>query len=182
MTLEIRLGERLADVVEEQIDVGVRMGFMRDQRFVARPVAKLGFHVVAASALVHRVGAPASVPDLRHLPVTALEDVNSGRAWAWYFRGGEQFAPTDAAFVTDDPESECDVVLAGVGFGQIPGFLAIPHIRAGRLVSVLDDVAPDPWGIYVYRPQRAPVLSRVRLIYDCLVDVLSDPAIFSVDA
>jgi DNA-binding transcriptional LysR family regulator len=180
MTLEIRLGERLADVVEEQIDAGVRIGFMRDQRFVARPVAKIGFHVVATSKLVGRVGAPKTLADLKQLPVTALVDVNSGRAWPWHFRGGQQFVPPDAAFVTDDPESECDAVLAGLGFGQIPSFLAIPHMRAGRLISVLNDTMPDPWDIYVYRPQRAPVPSRVRLIYDCLVEVLSDPEIFPI--
>jgi DNA-binding transcriptional LysR family regulator len=182
MSLEMRLGERLADVVQEQIDVGVRVGFMRDQRFVARPVAKLSLQVVAAPSLVRRVGAPAKFSDLKQLPITALIDVNSGRAWPWHFTGGQQFVPADAAFVTDDPESECDAVLAGLGFGQIPGFLAIPHIRARRLISVLDDAAPDPWDIYVYRPQRAPVPSRVRLIYDCLVDVLSNPEVFPVEA
>lgn len=182
MTLEIRLGERLADVVEEQIDVGVRVGFMRDQRFVARPVAKIGFHVVATSKLVRRVGKPATLADLKQLPVTTLVDVNSGRAWPWHFRNGQQFAPGDAAFVSDDPESECEAVLAGLGFGQIPTYLALPHLRAERLISVLEDLAPDPWDLYVYRPQRAPVPARVRLIYDGLVDVLSNPATFPVEA
>jgi DNA-binding transcriptional LysR family regulator len=181
LTLEIRLGERLADVVDEQIDVGVRVGFMRDQRFVARPVAKIGFHVVATLKLLRRVGTPVRVSDLKQLPVTALVDVNSGRAWPWHFQGGRQFVPTNAAFVTDDPESECDAVLAGLGLGQLPGYLAIPHIRAGRLVPVLEVEKPDPWEIYVYRPQRAPVPSRVRVIYDHLIEVLSNRATFPVE-
>jgi DNA-binding transcriptional LysR family regulator len=110
--------------------------------------------------------------------MTALIDANSGRPWPWYFRGGQQFAPTDAVFVTDDPESECDAVVAGLGFGQLPGYLAIPHIRAGRLRPVFEDAAPDPWDLYVYRPQRAPVPPRVRLIYDGLIEMLSDRATF----
>jgi len=181
LSLEMCLGERLADVVDEQIDVGVRVGFMRDQRFVARSVAKLGFHVVATPALLRRVGTPVRVSELKRLPVTALIDVNSGRVWPWHFQGGQQFAPTDASFVTDDPESECEAVLAGLGFGQLPGLLAIPQLRAGRLVPVLADAAPDPWEIYVYRPQRAPVPARVRLIYDTLVEALSDRAAFPVE-
>lgn len=178
LNLEIRLTERLTDVVQEQIDVGVRVGFMRDQRFVARPVAKVRFHLVATPRLLRRVGAPAQISDLRQLPLTGLIDVNTGRAWPWYFRGGQQFAPTEAVFLTDDPESECDAVLAGLGFGQLPGYLVIPHIRAGRLLPVLENAAPDPWDIYVYRPQRAPVPSRVRLIYDRLIEVLCDREVF----
>lgn len=181
LALEIRLTERLADVVDEQIDVGVRVGFMRDQRFVARPVAKIGFHVVATPRLLRRVGTPQLVSDLRHLPVTSLTDINSGRAWPWHFKGGQQFAPTAAVFVTDDPETECEAVLAGVAFGQLPWYLAMPHIHAGRLVPVLVEVAPDPWDLYVYRPQRAPVPSRVRLVYDELVDLLADHAKFPIE-
>lgn len=119
--------------------------------------ASLLRHPRRTSGTPGRLGAPAKPADLKQMPVTALVDVNAGRAWPWHFGGGQQFAPTEAAFVTDDAESECDAVLAGLGFGQLPCFLAIPHIRAGRLVSVLDEAAPDPWDIYVYRPQRAPI-------------------------
>jgi len=39
-------------------------------------------------------------------------------------------------------------------------------------VPVLEADAPEPWPVYVYRPQRAPVPARVRLVYDELVRVL----------
>jgi DNA-binding transcriptional LysR family regulator len=118
---------------------------------------------------------------LQRLPLTSLIDVNSGRPWPWYFRGGQQFIATDSVFVTDDPESECEAVLAGLGFGQLPGYLAIPHLRSGRLRPVLVDAAPDPWTIYVYRPQRTPVPSRVRLMYEALIELLRDPAAFPAE-
>jgi hypothetical protein len=45
-------------------------------------------------------------------------------------------------------------------------------MQSGALVSVLEAEAPEPWPINVYRPQRAPVPARVRLVYDELVRVL----------
>ena len=67
--------------------------------------------------------------------------------------------PTNLAFQTDDGECECRAVVAGLGFGEIVRYLALPLLRAGKVTSVLDDVAPEPWPVYVYRPQRGPVPS-----------------------
>jgi DNA-binding transcriptional LysR family regulator len=59
--------------------------------------------------------------------------------------------------------------MAGLGFGQLPGFVADQHIASGRLVPVLHKQQPEPWDIYVYRPQRGPVPARIRLVFDQLV-------------
>lgn len=178
ISIDLRLSERLVDVVEEKIDVGVRIGFMRNQGFVARAATKIPFFVVASAELVGRVGRPEQLADLEHLPVTALIDTNTGRTWPWHFSGSQQFTPASAAFVTDDPESEYEAVLAGAGYGQLPGFLAIPHIQQGRLIPVLRHIEPPPWEIFVYRPQRAPVPQRTRLVYDALLELLADPRTF----
>jgi DNA-binding transcriptional LysR family regulator len=53
--------------------------------------------------------------------------------------------------------------------------MAGPHLHTGRLISVLDDYQPAPWDLYVYRPQRGPVPARIRLVYDHIVEALSDP-------
>jgi hypothetical protein len=44
------------------------------------------------------------------------------------------------------------------------------------LVTELDDFAPPPWDVFVYRPQRGPVAPRIRRVFDAIVEALSDPA------
>lgn len=178
LIIELSLSEKVADVVDERIDIGIRIGFMRDQRFVARPAARIGFEVVAAPSLIDEHARPESITDLQALPVTALMDINSGKAWPWHFKSGQQFLPHRANFITDDPETECEAVLNGMGFGQLPWYLALPHIRSGRLVPVLHAHAPDPWQICVYRPQRSPVPRRVRIVFDEIMRTLSDDTLF----
>jgi len=173
LVLDLRLSDVIADVVEEQIDVGVRIGPMRDSRFVAREIAKAFLFVVGSPELVSRVGMPKDVDDLHHKPLTLMIDTNTGRPWPWRFNENRQFVAAAPAFVTNDPESECQAVLAGLGFGQIAGHLALPHIRAGRLIEVLVLDAPKPISLYVYRSQQSPVPARVRLIYDKLLEALS---------
>jgi DNA-binding transcriptional LysR family regulator len=114
------------------------------------------------------------VDDLARLPLTSLLDPNTGRIWPWYFAGGRQFTPAPRAFVTDDPDAELAAIVAGVAYGQVPDYLAEPLLRAGRLVALLQDQAPPPWDICVYRPQRSPVPARVRLVFDHIVTAISD--------
>ena len=172
LVLDLRLSEEHADVVDQQIDIGVRAGPIRDARFVARTVGKMRLYVVAAPALVARTGAPKNLEALARLPLTALMDRSSGRPWSWFFSKGRQMPVTSPAFVTDDVDAECAAVLAGVGFGQLVGPLAEPLLASGALVPLLEAEAPEPWPIHVYRSQRAPVPARVRLVYDALIRVL----------
>jgi len=172
LVLDLRLSEQHADVVDQQIDLGVRVGPMRDARFVARGVGKMSLCVVGSPALIERVGAPRTVDALSGLPVTALIDHSSGRPWPWAFSKKRVFTVSSPAFVTDNIDAECAAVLAGIGFGQLIGPLAQPWLQSGALVEVLAAEAPEPWPIHVYRPQRAPVPARVRLVYDELVRVL----------
>jgi DNA-binding transcriptional LysR family regulator len=54
------------------------------------------------------------------------------------------------------------------------------HLRSGELVEVLPELAPTPWALSVYRPQRSPVPARVRVVYDWLVGDFSNAAFFPV--
>ncbi|WP_298235399.1 LysR family transcriptional regulator [uncultured Azohydromonas sp.] len=174
ITLDLRLSDVFADVVDERIDVGVRIGFLRDSRLVARKAGEVAFSLVATPELVARLGAPRRVEDLVSLPVTALLDPNTGRIWSWYFAEGRQFTPEARTFVTDDPDAELGAILAGLAFGQVPDYLAAPLVREGRLVELMRDQAPTPWDIYVYRPQRGPVPARVRLVFDHIVSAVAE--------
>lgn len=175
VTIDLRLSDTLVNVVEQQIDIGIRVGFMRDSSFVARAVAKMSFLAVGTPALIERVGRPTSVKTLLDRPTIAMVDKNTGKPWPWYFADDLQFVPRHHTFITDDAETELGLVLEGHGFGQIGDCLALPHIQAGRLQTILEDKTPPPWDLFVYRPQRGPVPARIRMVYDRLVEACAAP-------
>lgn len=172
--IDLRLADTITDVIEQQIDIGVRVGFLRDSSFVARAMAKLRFLVVATPELIARTGKPDTLDALAALPSIALIDNGSGRLWPWYFDDSQQLTPANRVFVTDDAEAELGMVLQGAGYGQIADCLAQPYIEQGRLLSVLDQFAPPPWDIYVYRPQRGPVPARIRIVYDRILQAVAN--------
>ncbi|SER57096.1 DNA-binding transcriptional regulator, LysR family [Pseudomonas sp. NFACC02] len=178
LRIELNLDDQLTDAVLSRIDIGIRIGAVRDRRFIARAVAQVPLKVVAAPALVEAVGAPSSVEALKSLPLSVLIDRNNGRPWPWFFSDGESYLPPSPAFSCDDPETELEFVLSGLAFAQMPHYLAEPHVSEGSLVEVLAHCAPPTVDLIVYRTQSGPVPPRVRLVYDHLIACLSDEGLF----
>lgn len=172
--LDLRFSDLIDNVVADQMDIGVRIGFFSNNRNVARRVNEVKFHIVGTPELITKTGMPDQIDELCKMPCTGLIDQNTGRIWPWTFANAPDCFPASPAFITDNPEAELAAVLAGIGYGQLGDFLCAEYIRNGKLVPVLPDQAPTPWGIYVYRPQRGPVAERVRVVFDYLVKTLSD--------
>lgn len=178
LQLDLRLSDQIADVVDEQIDVGVRIGLIRDNSFIARRVSSVGLFLTASPGLLATHSDPQNLEQLAELPTTALMDKATGRAWHWYFKEGQLWTPKNVSFIADDSETEADATLAGIGVSQLASCMAIPHLRTGALIRLLPELEPSPWPLSVYRPQRGPVPERIRLVFDALVTALSDKAIF----
>ncbi|MGJ7516047.1 LysR family transcriptional regulator [Pseudomonas baetica] len=178
LSIDLSLDDQLTDAVASKIDIGIRIGAVRDRRYIARAVARVELKIVAAPSLIDAVQRPDSLEALKRLPLSMLMDRNNGRPWPWVFAGGQAFLPSSPAFTCDDPETEREIVLAGLAFGQMPGYLAEPLLSDGRLVEVMQDEAPPTTELIIYRPQTGPVAPRVRRVYDHLVKCFSDPEIF----
>ncbi len=175
---DLRFSNLIDNVVADQMDIGVRVGFFSNNRNVARRVNEMKFHIVGSPELIAKTGMPEHVSDLCQMPYTGLIDLNTGRMWPWSFANASDGFSTTPAFVTDDPEAELSAVLAGIGYGQLGDFLCEKYILNGQLVAVLPEQSPTPWGVYVYRPQRGPVAERVRIVFDYLVKVLGDSKLY----
>ena len=180
---DVRPADTISDVVEGQIDIGIRVGSqLSSTRFIARSVGKIKHAVVATPALIAKYGMPQTPDDLHHLPTTALLDKNKNQIWPWFFTGHPSLTPSNPAFITDSSESEFAAVLAGLGFGQIAVFMAAPYIQSGELIPVLESYEdPGELDLFLYRPQSGPVPHRTRLVYDTFVKYFSDPNFFQID-
>lgn len=180
LRFDLRLTNQTTNAIDEQIDIGIRIGFMRDSRYVARAVADVPFYIVGTPDLIARVGEPKSLQALAEMPVTATMDPNTGKPWPWFLAGGEQWQPRAPVVMTNDTRAELMAVLQGLAFGQMTAFQAIPHLRTGTLLAVLEDLNPAPWSVNIYRPQRGPVAARVRVTYDWLAQQFGNPYVFPV--
>ncbi|MDD2341323.1 MAG: LysR family transcriptional regulator [Tolumonas sp.] len=170
--IDIRASNSFSHVVDEQIDIGIRVGRIKNNGFIVKKVNEVRFFLVANSDVIEKHGTPKNIYDLKHLPAVESIDSNSGRGWAWMFENDVELHPDNVVFRTDDPEIEYLAVLDGLGFGQLSDWIIKEDIKQNKLVRLLNDSEPKPWDVYVYRPQRGPVPARVRMLYDEIVEYM----------
>lgn len=171
--LDLRLSDQHSAVVDEQIDIGIRAGALRDQSFVAVSLSQVALWLVASPDYLQQQGIPVNLDELgKHQQVGMLDNA-TGKPWLWFFKDGVSYQPRKVRYLVNDAEQELAAAIAGLGLAQVADFLAKPKIACGELVRLLSAYEPTPWPLSLYRPQRGPISARVRLLFDFLREQLS---------
>lgn len=170
--IRVRLScsNRKLDLGEEGYDLGIRMSAQPAPDLVARRLAPNRSVMCAAPSYLAHHGEPRTLDDLAaHEAVLFLPTLSRG-AWTLQREGERHAVVMRARFECDDPAVVHQAVLAGVGIGLLPAYVAADDLRAGRLLPLLAEFEALPEiGIYlVYLPNRS-LPRRVRALIDFLV-------------
>jgi DNA-binding transcriptional LysR family regulator len=176
VTISLNLSDRVVDVAAEGFDCAVRVGDLPDSSLVSVRLADNRRLCVATPQYLQRHGRPQVPADLSRFDcLTLSSDASQVRGWAfWVPREGD---PTQRDTVHLRPGGPLDCsdgqvlhqwCLAGYGIAWRSTWEVESDIAAGRLVTVLDEFAAPPNGIYAVFAQRKHLALRVRLWIDYL--------------
>ncbi|APR82533.1 Transcriptional regulator, LysR family protein [Minicystis rosea] len=139
VVIDLRLSDRLSDLVEEGIDVAVRVGELTDSRLVARALAPHGLCAVAAPDYLRRRGEPNHPRELADHACVNFRFQSSGALFRWFFttEGEETPIAPKAGITADSSEAVLAIVAAGGGIAISPTVAAAPWVQRGAVVPVL---------------------------------------------
>ncbi|MDM7944267.1 MAG: LysR family transcriptional regulator [Hydrogenophaga sp.] len=174
VTISLNLSDRVVDVAGEGYDCAVRVGDLPDSSLVSVRLAENRRLCVATPRYLQHHGKPLTPADLvRFDCLTLSSDASQTRGWAFAVKddNGEititHLRPGGPLDCTDGQVLH-EWCLAGYGIAWRSTWEVEADIAAGRLVSVLDDFAAPPNGIFALFPQRKHLALRVRLWIDFL--------------
>lgn len=160
-------------LVENQIDIGLRIGFEPEPLMIARKICELQDKFVIAPSLLEKMGQPKDLDDLqKRFPVSNLININTGRAWGWPINDDLHLFPKQLRFVTDDQYSELSAALSGATCSLISSYICSKYLKNGRLVELFPETVRKRWQMYLYRPQRSVTSSHVLKVFDWLTEIL----------
>lgn len=165
VTAHLDLSDRIVDLVNENIDCTVRIGELSDSSLVSVRLGEMRRVVVGSPAYLARHGVPMSPDDLAAHNCMSL---GPQRGWTLRVRNEVQTVKVTGSFECNDGAVLHEWALAGKGLSWRSLWEVGADMTAGRLVSVLDDCAAPPVGIYAVFPQRRQLPLRVRLFIDLL--------------
>lgn len=166
VTGELTLADRVVHLVEEGVDLAVRIGALGDSTHVARAVGATRRVVVASPKYLARRRQIATPDDLAGHRIVQFTAISPGAAWRFLRDGETVRVPIAPSFVTNSADAALGHVERDGGLAMVLAYQAAEAVRAGRLAVVLADFERPPMPIQLVYPSTRIVSAKVRAFVD----------------
>ena len=161
--VRLSLGDRVTHLMDEHVDVAVRIGALPDSRLNALPLGHLHAIVCASPAYLKAHGTPRTPAGL-----AAHRCITFDSPWpgSWHFAGAPDFTAARPRLGVNTAEAAVDAALAGLGVTRVLSYQADASLRARRLRRLLTRYEPDPVPVNLVWDGQQRVASKLRAFLD----------------
>ncbi|PWC47529.1 LysR family transcriptional regulator [Azospirillum sp. TSA6c] len=176
VSVDLRLNDRMVDLIEEGIDVAVRIGELADSRLLSRRLAPHRLCCFASPAYLVARGTPVHPDGLDGHDTVSLRFQSTGQTLRWPFRIGERLVEVvpPSGIVVDVSDALVAALAAGGGIGIAATFIAAPYVARGELVPVLSDFAVERHNITALWPESRRTNPAVRAFLTLLQEAFQE--------
>jgi DNA-binding transcriptional LysR family regulator len=173
VSVDLRMSDRIVDLVDEGIDVAIRIGALKDSSLVARKLAVNRRVICCAPAYLEANGVPHHPAELARHECLVL---SGQRDWSFVTPAGPVSVRVGGRLATDNGEVIRDALLAGFGIAIKSTWDVAGHLASGKLVTVLDGYPlAETVAIWAVYPTRAFVPTKTTAFNDFLAAHFGDP-------
>jgi DNA-binding transcriptional LysR family regulator len=147
--LRLRLTDRVVNLQEEHVDIGIRIGALPDSLMVARQIGSVRQVVCASPAYLARRGRPATPQELSAHDCVSFAGFLSADAWNFPINGSVVPVSVRSRLVVDAAEAVLDAGVAGAGIIRLYSYHVADAVQDGRLAVLLDAFEPPPLPVNV---------------------------------
>lgn len=173
VSLDVSLTDRLVDLLDEGLDLAIRIAQLPDSSLVSRQLATTRL-VLCASPEYMRRRAPLQTPsDLEHHDVLGYTLLVMGDEWKFDGPEGKVSVRISPRMRTNNGDTCVAAAISGAGIVLQPTFLVSDHLAAGTLIELLPEYRSIELGIFAVFPTRKFVLPKVRRLIEFLSGALA---------
>lgn len=167
------LEDRVVSLVDEGVDLAVRLGNLPDSSLISQRVGAVRRGIFASPAYLDEAGIPRDLDDLARFRVISCLALNPlPERWSFAGPGGTRIVPVKPRLIVSTPDAAVESAVAGIGLTCVGSYQAEAEVAAGRLVEVLGELAPTPVPITLVQPAGRHAAPRVRLLVEFLAQGL----------
>ncbi|WP_404324868.1 LysR family transcriptional regulator [Cobetia sp. UIB-001] len=170
--ISLNLINRKVDLIEEEVDLALRAGYLDDSSMVGRSVGELAFKTVASPDYLARCGTPLAPAALSEHDCLINPALSSARRWRYQVDGKPTLIKVNGSLEANESLCLRDFALQGLGIALLPALYVTRGLEQGELVEVLADFAMPPLPIHLLHPSQRLIRPAVRALADHLVEAL----------
>ncbi|SCB60724.1 DNA-binding transcriptional regulator, LysR family [Rhizobium aethiopicum] len=166
INLRLMLGDRLANLVEDHIDLALRIGNLADSNLIATRLGAIRRRVYASPDYLARQAAIRRPSDLSVHDCITFEGMASTHSWTFIDNKRELPVPIRSRLAVNTAEAAVDAAVSGLGITRVLSYQAAHAEAAGQLVPLLTDFEPQPAPVHLVYPSQGLVPLKLRALID----------------
>jgi DNA-binding transcriptional LysR family regulator len=158
--------DRVINLLEEHVDLAVRIAELPDSSLVARRVGEIRRVLCASPAYFAQRGGPKRPEDLSNHDCVTFENLASSTIWTFRDGQSEVSVPVSSRLVVNTAEAAIDAAIAGGGITRVLSYQIADAIAAGTLVTCLETFELKPWPVSLVHTGQGPLPLKLRTFLD----------------
>lgn len=173
--IQLRLGDRNVNLIEEHVDVALRIGTLPDSSLVATHVGVVRRVVCASPDYLHRFGTPRSPDDLTTHRCISFDGLDAATTWSFIGGGGEKrLVPIHSRLTVSTADAAIAASTLGLGLTRVLSYQVAEALREGHLVRVLADDEPPATSVSLIYTGQGRLPMKTRAFIDFSVGALRE--------
>ena len=171
LCIDLQLTDRKIDMLQEGIDLVIRIGGVDDSSLIARKINSYKLNICASKAYISNHGGLSCPEDLRHHKVIIDSNFRIGKQWPLLAPDGQSHVvEVTSRIAVNSPRAVKELAVNGAGIGLVPNFVVANELNSGQLVELLPDYHTLEFGVFAIYPHRRYVSKKVRAFVDFLFE------------
>lgn len=174
LAINIDFSDHQVDLVEQGIDLAIRISDLKDSSLQARRICPIRLQLCASPSYLEKHGTPSKPEDLKDHQVLSYNLVPGSTIRLRNQRGEEQIVHTSARMSANNGDFLHDMALAGHGIVLLPTFIVWKSLAAQDLIHILEPFTPPALNAWAVYPQTRYLSQRTRRFIDFLAERFGD--------
>jgi len=171
LQVELVLTNAAIDMLEEDIDLRLRIGGVDDSNMIARHLNTFALVLTASPAYIKEYGLPKTAQQVAEHRCIIDSNFRVGKQWPIISPTGEaQTISVSSAIAANSPQAVREIAIAGGGIAMTPDFIVEDAIDSGLLVPILARYTTLEFGLFAIYPHRKYVAKKVRCFIDFAIE------------
>jgi DNA-binding transcriptional LysR family regulator len=166
IAVRVMMADRVANLLEDPIDLAIRIGELPDSSLIATRIGSIRRVLCGSPTYFSERGMPRSPGDLGAHDCITFEGLLSPRAWTFTAGKSDVSVPIHSRLIVNTAEAAIDAAIAGVGVTRVLSYQIADAIRAGTLAVALQDFEPAPWPVSLVYAGQGLLPLKMRAFLD----------------
>jgi DNA-binding transcriptional LysR family regulator len=164
--IRVLLADRVINLLEDRVDLAVRIGALPDSSLVATRVGTIRRVLCGSPAYFAERGIPKSLEELGSHSCISFQGLMSSSSWSFTKGRSDVSVAVHSRLIVNTAEAAIDAATAGIGITRVLSYQVADAVAAGTLVVALEDFEPAPWPVSLVYTGQGLLPLKLRAFLD----------------